>query len=813
MSRHESPLADSDISELEDSPFPDSKGPKSDAARLRSARKRVARGGLEEAAKLPNLNPQRLLPTRPRKQLWRSFVGNPDPVYQRIDAARRSLEDNGLTVVKMVEIMCAYDYGDQRAKTDPGFQLTISEAEDAQAVRAWAREIACQEILREGKQMEQHHHLNTSAKSFTIDSLKEWSPNTVYKHLCDHMPYFVSLLESFVKDGEHSSDAKQDEIPITLSVVGSIMWLKRSQRANLFAKGFTTYLYSSGVHAATINVLNRLGLGVSYSTLLESLSSLNHSCTERFRNMVARCESLFVWDNANFEDQPAEQRIKNAGSFESGTASTVVELHPPPDCGPEMIEEAVDLDKYLESVENAPDLELLDIIPTLEDEQNLRNEFIYETINIVIEHAGEVFKRFKKPNETLRPLIRPLLPLRVSTAYPLPTLHIEQASANGNATVIEELRRITQIDRSELFRRCLCLATGDLLTISCLLSVRDVRTLYMRTPVHIKDKVDNLSYLVPFASLFHIRITAVNGILHTHFGKPNARPKDGPTSLWRHNEILKRKNIPVGQAFKYRTVQDLTFHSLYARLLDIVRIESGSESLQGFGVRLAKLSDDEAWEQLKFVVSTAITRFTTPEEAGTDDVLRNSILFIRDALLFRCFVTSVKCGNMAMIELILKVWAILFRGSGRSQYASELLRLRHNLVHAWPKPLRDLILSNMLVNMTGKKNGWKEIDLLQEHMNYWIKTIYKARGPNATWKWLAEISPCISTLRELAAQVNTSLAPRNSNHHTTPNLQADLEALTKSLVESKVHKHDPTRHLDKTLKAKDALSLGLQSLC
>jgi hypothetical protein len=33
----------------------------------------------------------------------------------------------------------------------------------------------------------------------------------------------------------------------------------------------------------------------------------------------------------------------------------------------------------------------------------------------------------------------------------------------------------------------------------------------------------------------------------------------------------------------------------------------------------------------------------------------------------------------------------------------------------------ELILSNMLVNMTGKENGWKETDLLQEHINYWIK--------------------------------------------------------------------------------------------
>ncbi|QRW05896.1 hypothetical protein RhiLY_04895 [Ceratobasidium sp. AG-Ba] len=118
----------------------------------------------------------------------------------------------------------------------------------------------------------------------------------------------------------------------------------------------------------------------------------------------------------------------------------------------------------------------------------------------------------------------------------------------------------------------------------------------------------------------------------------------------------------------------------------------------------------------------------------------------------------------------------------------------------------------MLVNMTGKQDGWKETDLLQEHMNYWIKIINKARGSNASWKWLGEISPCILVLRELATQVNTTLAPRNSNHHTTPNLQADLEALTKSLEESKVHEYDPTRHLEKTLQARDVLASGLQSL-
>ncbi|KAG8698973.1 hypothetical protein FRC08_005593 [Ceratobasidium sp. 394] len=554
-------------------------------------------------------------------------------------------------------------------------------------------------------------------------------------------------------------------------------------------------------------------MAVSYGTLLESLETLNRSCIDRFREVAAHCRSFFMWDNVNFGSSVAEQRIKNAGSFESGTASTLVELHPPPGCEPEAIDEALDLDKYLDSIQNAPDLKLTDVMITTDDEKRLRDEFTFQTINVLVEHGGERFKRYKNRNNLSQPLIRPLLPLRITKAYPLPTLHLEQASAHGNATVTEELRRITEIDKSELFRRRLCLATGDLLTVLRLLSLRDVRTLYMRTPVHIQDKYENLSYLVPFCGLFHTRIAAVTAIFNTHFGKPNTRPKDAPVSLWRHNELLKRKNIPVRQSLKYRTAQDLVFHSLYARLLDIVRIASGCESLHQFGEQLSNVSEEQAWNRLKDTVFAAVTRFTTPQVAGTDDVLRNSILFIRDALYFRSFVASIKCGNMAMIELILKVWAIAFRGAGRSQYAGELLRLRHNLCYAWPKPLRDLILSNMLVNMTGKKNGWKETDLLQEHINYWIKVVYKARGPNASWTWLENISSCVTTLRRLADEMNTSFGSPNSNHHTTPSIQADLDALLKHLVEEHIHTPDSNRRFSsQALQAKDVLVLGFQSL-
>ncbi|EUC67562.1 hypothetical protein RSOL_533240, partial [Rhizoctonia solani AG-3 Rhs1AP] len=92
----------------------------------------------------------------------------------------------------------------------------------------------------------------------------------------------------------------------------------------------------------------------------------------------------------------AEQRVKNAGSFESGTAATIVEFGPPDGKGVEAIDEALDLEKYLEAVQNAPDIKLEDLILTPDDEEHLRKEFMFEAIKILSEQAGSNFKRFKK---------------------------------------------------------------------------------------------------------------------------------------------------------------------------------------------------------------------------------------------------------------------------------------------------------------------------------------------------------------------------------------------------------------------------------
>lgn len=47
----------------------------------------------------------------------------------------------------------------------------------------------------------------------TVDWLRNWSPETVYKHLDGQMPYFVSLLTAFIHGGRNS-ERTQNKTPM-----------------------------------------------------------------------------------------------------------------------------------------------------------------------------------------------------------------------------------------------------------------------------------------------------------------------------------------------------------------------------------------------------------------------------------------------------------------------------------------------------------------------------------------------------------------------------------------------------------------------
>ncbi|KAF8959752.1 hypothetical protein BDZ97DRAFT_2042356 [Flammula alnicola] len=178
-----------------------------------------------------------------------------------------------------------------------------------------------------------------------------------------------------------------------------------------------------------------------------------------------------------------------------------------------------------------------------------------------------------------------------------------------------------------------------------------------------------------------------------------------------------------------------------------------------------------------------------------------------DGYLLLCWWTSLRK------EIIIQCWWKyhgtwgLFTSSRASRRGSSGVGLR------WFDGVCDQPWLYYWCWLTGKANAFVEIDLVQEHLNFWIKKIYKADGDAHSWDWLALVSPCVDILRKLSTKINMELGAAQGSKHTVPDLQKDIERLMKSLREHSVYNVVPGRIVDpKDRPVPDVISVGLAQL-
>ncbi|EDR00803.1 uncharacterized protein LACBIDRAFT_333858 [Laccaria bicolor S238N-H82] len=113
-----------------------------------------------------------------------------------------------------------------------------------------------------------------------------------------------------------------------------------------------------------------------------------------------------------------------------------------------------------------------------------------------------------------------------------------------------------------------------------------------------------------------------------------------------------------------------------------------------------------------------------------DHVLANSVLFLQDFGWWIEIAYAVSEGDIGRVFEILKIWIFTFAGSSHHNYMTYLLEVYCLLRYEASRDLRDVILNNWLVNVTGELGKWIEGDLLQEHYNRWLEDMVKKRDEN-----------------------------------------------------------------------------------
>ncbi|KAG8736220.1 hypothetical protein FRC10_009557 [Ceratobasidium sp. 414] len=467
---------------------------------------------------------------------------------------------------------------------------------------------------------------------------------------------------------------------------------------------------------------------------------------------------------------------------------------------------------------------------------------------ILIKYGGDYFAKYQKLLDSTQPVVLPVIPVHTSNFYPLQAMNIDESSISGVISVMEAIFRELEVDiNSQDFVDHITLVAGDLKSGQNLRAAQDSR-MGQEEP---KFSLGNLEVVL---GLFHAKMAAVAGTLTTHLGDPTAG-KDNPGSLFFHNGLLERMPFLASSLPPFATSKDLIMDSLAARVIHCLLRVSKCATLDDYIARLEShdscmpapvVEGERSWQQLlldadavynKYANASVVSKLQAErlyadsgDKAG-DMVYEGAVLFMRHALHLEELFDAIKCGHSGRVVQILKLFALSFRGSGRPQYAREMLRLIHYIEVVWPPKLRELILQNWLVNPTGRPRSFVELDLVQEHFIFWIKVstqqlgakkqqtltahkrMYSAHGSNQSWKWLLMITPCIAALRTLTKDLNGMIGNYRTTRHSSPDKMRDILKLIDSLKKYEVYNIKPGRTFDnKGGPVVDAESVGLEGL-
>ncbi len=489
------------------------------------------------------------------------------------------------------------------------------------------------------------------------------------------------------------------------------------------------------------------------------LRRLCHFCRVSARRNARELLCGNVYDNINWMEHVAEQRVDHKDTQQNGTCATIFPLF---DAKPE----AMRTTELLKSLDSAPPLCIEDILHSPAEVTLFQKSLEHTFLRQLLSASEPLARRFQDQVDECLPDQEDQIPLHKTEVIPLPAMQIDESSITGNADVMDEMFTELGFDpHSEDFAATVRLIFGDQLSIARL------RTLINNRAGH-ETEADSYAYTAFGPGLFHHQLAFGHGFVETHFGDPTTNGAGNPSCLAFLNGVLDRKAISPNSLPPYRTTRDLVYHILIAATPICLQEVSGTQDFENYtatvsfdqlrgdvskvfqkilnarvisGLRRAR--QDEVAERTRAAPDPqAFDPFAEdqPKLKTGDMVFENMVLMLRDALILREFNDAIKGGYSGRICHVLKVLALMYRGLGRTKYAHETLHIIHNLTHIWPKPLRyvvlpvryvpaltsrlssDIMVKNWLVNPTGKPNSWVPVDLMQEHNNFWTKVRFSA---------------------------------------------------------------------------------------
>ncbi|KAF6742326.1 hypothetical protein DFP72DRAFT_830671 [Ephemerocybe angulata] len=164
---------------------------------------------------------------------------------------------------------------------------------------------------------------------------------------------------------------------------------------------------------------------------------------------------------------------------------------------------------------------------------------------------------------------------------------------------------------------------------------------------------------------------------------------------------------------------------------------------------------------------------------NTDATLSNNIHFLRMTFWYLEMCAGIAEGDIGRVFEIIKLLRFSFWGAGSTNYGNELLEQACNFLYEFSDDLKTAIFNNYLVNPSGIPGHWFELDLLQEHFNYWLKRLFNSKSHDFDSRHLSEAVGLnirgFSLLRDRFPSIFGFR--RNKGKHTDPEKIFDINTL------------------------------------
>jgi hypothetical protein len=464
----------------------------------------------------------------------------------------------------------------------------------------------------------------------------------------------------------------------------AICLFSRSNRYCKLQKLNTIYFKSCGLAAKALDTLHALGITMSQKWGYLGIEMLGKKAHDTLLDDIKKYPWFGCHDNLNLGFRVYEQRLSNQSHFDSGTAATLVTITDPLCVPPDT--HAIRQQRAIGAKDPITHLEILELDKTAAP--RILARAVYRILSILTSAPEFDFETYKHkthaifhPPQPVRQL--PTGPEHATRQYMLDTVHIEEASYDGNDRVLAEWLCQLQIDSPEERKRTgeerVIVWVGDQLTVSRIRGLKKFRCEDL-------NSFDRLEHLKEIFGWFHAQIAQQQSLHSQYYG---TRAGNGLAHAF---DLLKRKGLhsPTVQGTFYHNLREGLHHIATARFRDLWCVIGSADSLKDFRSHTPTQLSDIANQILhKYASTNALDQLASQKNGN--DTFSQAIMWNRDILDYLDLDAAIQMGDVgAMVDQLPRL-LFRFAGGANSNYALEVLELLQAVYREWPPDFRFVI--------------------------------------------------------------------------------------------------------------------------